>query len=94
MNRSTYVRRLFVQDREAARAHILKVIERNKGSLRSAAYEMGFDDRYMKRIIWRESLWQEVDAIRARCGSRGYSGLEIVDDEWLTKTRAVLKGTK
>jgi len=92
MNRSTYVRRLFATDRDAARAHVLKVIERNQGALVSAAYEMGFDIRYMKRLIWRESLWQEVDAIRARHSGRRAKQFEIVDDEWITKTRAALKG--
>jgi hypothetical protein len=88
VNRRTWVGRLFRRDREAARQLIIRTLRRNRGNVKCTAYELDFNRKYLFALFWRESLWHEVDAIRAqfpRCGPHAPA------PDWLVETRKTLR---
>lgn len=91
MNRSTWLGRLFRRDRVAARAEVVKVLRRYKGNLKAAAFDLGFDRRYMFRILWRETLWPELDAIRAAHPRVHARRVDVDDAEWIASARRALR---
>lgn len=90
MNRSTWLGRLFRKDRMQAREEFLRVIRRYGGNVKAAAIDLGFDRRYMFRILWRESLWQELDNIRAK-KTRSVAMRDIGELNWLDRARVACR---
>lgn len=84
--RATWLTRLFLRDRDAAREYVARIFRRNHGNIMHAAYELGMDRRTLYRYLWRESLWQHVDESRAE---RAVVADE--EPEWLAQTRKALR---
>lgn len=89
-NRQSWLGDLFVSDREAARAHLVMLMRRYKGNMKAVAFELGFDRRYIFRVLWRESLWHVLDEIRAQHPRP----TRREDPDWLMKARRALKGDR
>lgn len=70
MNRSTWLGRLFRTDRMKAREEFLRILRRYDGNVQKAAIDIGRTRRDMFRLLWREALWHELDAIRAEARRR------------------------
>ncbi len=90
MNRSTWIGRLFRKDREEARRQVIRVLRRNKGHMPNSAIDIGVTRRHLLKLLWRETLWPDLDAIRAEFPRTKVTRLER---EWLEKARAALKGS-
>jgi hypothetical protein len=91
MMRATWIGALFRKDREAARAEVVRVLRRNRGEMKRAAIDLGLDRRYLFRILWRESLWHELDEIRAKVAAED---ARAKADSWLGRARQALKEPK
>lgn len=88
-NRSTWIGREFRADPLAAREKFLRIAKRNDGVHAKIAKELGVTPRQVTRICWRESLWNEVDKMRAEAEAKP----KTVDPaDWLSVTRAALRG--
>lgn len=57
---------LYRENPAAARAEILRVLRRQGGSVTLAARDIGLSRRNFIRYLHMESLWEDLDAIRAR----------------------------
>lgn len=84
------------QDREAGREYLRRLIWRHKGILKHLAFDLGVRRDHVFAIVWRESLWDAVDAARAAHPERMKEMQTCAQDEaeerdWLEKTRAALK---
>jgi hypothetical protein len=77
---------MFRQDRQAARAEFLRICKRYDGKLWLVAVDLGINFRFIKRIVWRESLWHELDLIRAAANTPKVG----IEDNLLTKARLML----
>lgn len=71
---------LALSDPPAARALILRELERSRGRVRSAAIPLGGNRRTLERIILQLDLWPQVEACRARWAARRRDPLGITKD--------------
>lgn len=85
MNRSTWIGRLFRSDRDAARREVVRVLRRHRGCMKRAAVDLGIDRRHLQRYLWRESLWHEIDEIRAEAARIAKTKVS-----WIEQTRKAL----
>lgn len=65
MNRCTGIGAMFRRDRAEGRAELEEVIRRCRGNIVRTAHELGLGRRHVYRLIYREALWDVVDAARA-----------------------------
>lgn len=86
--RVTWIGTLLRVDREAGRAAIIRVLRRYKGNMTKSAHDLGFNRQHLFKLLWRESLWHELDAIRAEFPKVRH---RTVEPEWLAATRAALQ---
>lgn len=89
-NRSTWIGRLFREDREKARDVVKQLIWRHRGVVQYVATDLGVAREHVCRLLWRESLWPELDAARAAF-PRDRRRRVIDPDHWLTRTRAAFR---
>jgi len=75
---------LFLYERERGRVEFIRIMRRHRGKITDVARELGFDRRYIFRILWRESLWHELDMIRAEFATAGS------EPAWLRATKQAL----
>lgn len=87
--RRTWIGSLFMRDREAGRQALIATFRRNKGNVKASARELGLARQYLFALLWRESLWQELDEIRAQFPRRHVK--DEPSPEWLERTREALK---
>jgi len=82
--RDTGIGRLFRADVARGRSELLRVLDRNGGNVLRAAHELAIGRRHLYKMLYREKLWPEVDAMRvsARKARR--------EPTWLERTRAAL----
>jgi hypothetical protein len=76
---------LFRADPARGRAELVRVLERNDGCVLRAAHELAIGRRHLYKMLYREKLWSEVDAMRlaARRAKRE-------PPSWMERTRAAL----
>lgn len=67
---TTAIQALVILDPDAARARILREVDRSRGRVRSAAIPLGGNRRTLERIIFHLDIWPDVEAIRARWAQR------------------------
>lgn len=86
-----------MRDREAGRAYLRRLIWQYGGVLSYVAFDLGVRRDHVFAIVWRESLWDAVDAARAarpRVAFQKDGGADDgvqEQDDWIQRTRAALK---
>lgn len=71
---------------------MIAVFRRNKGNMKASAFELGLQRQHLFAILWRESLWHELDEIRAEF-PRPKKTAEPTP-EWIERARAALRKDK
>ncbi len=65
--RPTHLGGLLAQDREPEFIELLtKALERTRGNLKRAAFQLGISRRHLYRYLNYANLWSEVDRTRAK----------------------------
>ena len=82
--RDTGIGRLFRAERARGRAELLRVLIRNEGNVLRAAHELAIGRRHLYKMLYREKLWDELDAMRASAKKAKK------EPTWLERTRAAL----
>ena len=90
MMRLTWIGEMFRRDPAAGRAAIIRAIRRNRGNLKATARELDIGRRHLFKLVWRESLWSEIDKVRVRY-PRTPGRVPEAPVDWLERTRAALK---
>lgn len=88
----TWMGNLLLRDPEQGKVELLRVFRRNRGVVVYIARELGVSRWTIFSWIWKHSLWDELDAIRAQqppdARERATRGNE---DELIARARALLR---
>lgn len=82
---SPWFRSLLRSDPDRARAELIRIARRYRGNVSKMAIELNYDRAHLRKILWAQALWEQIDAIRAEAIAKGEG------PDWLSRTREALK---